>query len=82
MTVLDEIADERIRQINKGYDAAHDDQHTKREIIYERGWGVVSQLHYAIGLKGMDYRRKLIVVAALIVAEIDRLDRKALGRQP
>lgn len=96
-SVLNDISDERERQILKGFDAAHDD-----------GWGDGSLLHAALlavcnvaghRLDGCDppsidgpwpdqfvmhlaekykgnNRQKLIIAAALIVAEVERLDRE------
>lgn len=105
MTVIDEIAAERGRQIDtEGWDAAHDDQHYKGEIAraaavyawagsmqdwarhpkkdtFAEWWGLnhspLRQLwpwewHW---FKPKDRRRDLIRAGALIVAEIERLDR-------
>ncbi len=91
MTALDEIAAERQRQIDaEGWDHGHDDTHEYGELAmaaaayalqcgfgrfstdappnfwpWDRRWWKVK-----------DPRRNLIRAAALIVAEIERLDRK------
>jgi hypothetical protein len=104
MSVIDEIAAERVRQIGKeGWTAEHDDEH-------ETGEMAVAAALYAIGPVGQDAivvpiapnwraetllarlwpwsfdwwkpktrRRDLIRAAALIVAEIERLDRRRVG---
>lgn len=80
--MLDEIAAERRRQIAKGYDAAHDDAHKDGAILHA-DWGAQARLDDAIDATPDDdntgnpvlERRKLIEAAALIVAEIERLDR-------
>lgn len=72
--IMREIAQERDRQILKGYDAAHDDQHTHREIIAAPGWGVVDRLA-AMFVSDADYRERLVEAAAQIIAEIERVDR-------
>lgn len=84
-SVLDEIAAERAGQVAKGYDAAHDDEHTTFEI---------SAVAAAVALGGSEFvsfdvpewadtiiakhdtRQRMIIAAALLVAEIERLDRK------
>ena|ERR1700683_1434773 len=45
-SVLEEIATKRLRQIAKGYDAAHDDQHTKGEIALGAAAYCVSSVKY------------------------------------
>ena len=95
MTVLDELAAERARQINKGWTPDHDDTHVRGELVLaassfalraERncGW---------IGAGGLfwpwreefpyedDRRTRLMKAAALLIAEIERLDR-AVARTP
>jgi hypothetical protein len=86
--VIVEIARERERQISgEGYNYGHDDAHhtgdiarlacmyanPTRDLVYaamEKYWGDVSDW-----LKHKTRRRDLIRAAALIVAEIERLDR-------
>lgn len=76
LTVLHEIQAERDRQRAKGYNAQHDDEHYDGAIT--RGaWGAASRLKLADACK-LDtlYRRaRLIEAAALIVAEVERMDR-------
>jgi len=67
-TVLAEIAAERRWQINdKGWTPEHDDSHSNGELL-TAGWGALARIHAPT-------RRSLIEAAALIVAEIERLDR-------
>lgn len=82
MTVLDDINDERERQIVKGFDALHDAQHSNGEIL-RACTGVIGSVdggsqrdQWGIAAKWEgDDRRKLVIAAALIVAEIERRDR-------
>ena len=86
--IMTAIAVERERQ-RKRYDAAHDDEHTTGELLIRAAelaicntdtrlatdrepdaWGLVRK-------HGGDARHSLVVAAALIVAEIERLDREA-----
>jgi hypothetical protein len=71
-TVLAEIAAERERQIAKWYTAEHDDGHPHgtlpdAAIAYIKRWPAQG-----------DRRRDLIKAAALLVAEIQRIDRARL----
>ncbi len=111
MSVIDEIAAERLRQVEKGWTAEHDDEHDRGELaqaaasftlraiarygdfpIYAGiGLAPLRTSHNCgwIGLGGLiwpfreefpyddDKRRRLVKAAALIVAEIERLDRKS-----
>jgi len=98
MTVLDEIAGERRRQIEvEGWTPAHDDQQYRGELAmaaaayaYAAGVEDMKRAPYVGGRlaprgwpwafewwKPTDRRRDLIKAAALIVAEIERLDRAA-----
>jgi hypothetical protein len=68
MTVLDEIAAERRRQVeDTGWTREHDDDHAGGELL-TAGWGALSRIYSPT-------RRSLVEAAALIVAEIERLDR-------
>jgi hypothetical protein len=80
--VFREIADERNRQAAKGFDAVHDDAHQHRQIIYARHWGALDRLEEANGrcFGFPEYRGDLIKVLAMIVAEVERLDRAALAQ--
>lgn len=86
-----DVATERRKQIAKGYDSQHDDKHDAgelaaaayqllfldtqgegcRDLDEPDGW--IDEL--AASLRS-DRRRRLVVAAALIVAEIERLDRR------
>ena len=95
MTVIDEIAAERQRQITaEGYSPAHDDQHYQNEIAkaaaaYALGKDVVTNItgerHIRLWPWEQEFwkpktrREDLIRAGALIVAEIERLDRAALS---
>lgn len=86
MSVLDEIRTRREHQIQKGYDAAHDDEHRDGSI----GCAAASYLCRSLS-RSRDMicnvypwgemphegsgRDDLIDAAALIVAEIERMDR-------
>lgn len=110
MSVIDEIAAERERQVTKeGWDASHDDDHHRGEIalaaaayavvsvfdarerrahadaVYGamRGFkSIVAQLWpwEAQWFKPKDRRRDLVRAGALIVAEIERLDRQSSAK--
>ena len=106
MTVIEEIAAERRRQIEvEGFTAEHDDEHSLGEMAlaaalyalpYEAKLGgepLITQDDFigldtalSIGCKFdvkpiPNRRRRLVVATALIVAEIERIDR-ADGGQP
>lgn len=84
--VLQEILQERLRQIDgKGWTEAHDDGHVHGELAR-------AACYYAMPLDGCaawpfappaptiahkDPRRRAVIAAALLVAEIERLDRAA-----
>ena len=87
-TVLMDVMRERTRQINEeGWTPAHDDQHAKGELAtaaycYVR-WGgrLFAPAEWPWSnqwWKPTDRRRDLVKAAALIVAEIERLDRAEL----
>ena len=75
MTIYEEIARERNRQIHLGFNVEHDDQHSKRELIRESSWGVIERLTRGVSYSNDYYRSVLIVCATMIVAEIQRIDR-------
>ena len=99
MSVLDEIAAERQRQLTlEGWTAEHDDGHDKGELAKAAACFAVDEhlfraeerpsTSYAPSTayvplwpwddawwKPRDRRRNLVLAAALIVAEIERLDR-------
>lgn len=94
-SVLDEIEDERFRQITKeGWTVEHDDEHARGEMSaaascyaanaclnvsgepsYATGHPPTAWMWGAEWWKPQGARRDLIRAAALIVAEIERIDR-------
>lgn len=98
MSVIDEIAAERCRQIEaEGWVPKHDDAHRKGELAGAAACYAMHGLEHRIGdaflaqnvsnltralwpwapswWKPKDRRRDLVRAAALLVAEIERLDR-------
>jgi hypothetical protein len=79
--VLAEIAAERRRQVEKGWTPDHDDQHGQAEIIRAEEWGVESRVDDALDALAerdiLRYRHLLLTATALLVAEIERIDRQA-----
>lgn len=93
MSVIDEIAAERRRQVEQeGWSSDHDDQHSRGELALAASCYAASCADWQEGFepdvaapeawpwhrswwKPKDPRRDLIRAAALIVAEIERLDR-------
>ena len=87
MTVIEEVTAERERQKSvEGWSEAHDDEHRDSEIAdaaacYAHGSSMLFDRHgksvWPDGWKFKDKtdRRNLIRAAALLVAEIERLDR-------
>lgn len=79
-TAIIDVANERKRQIDAGYDDAHDDAHSQGQIIREP-WGALGRLNAASrAIVRADFpvetlRNLLVQSAAMIVAEIERLDR-------
>lgn len=82
MTVLDDIVAERWRQIGKGYDADHDDKHVNHELANAAAALAIEWLgNWPWSLHswpGDDRRSHLVKAAAMLIAEIERLDRSAL----
>lgn len=85
MTVIDEIAAERARQVAaEGWDDDHDDRHIKGELRQAAAYYATpdrfrdnSMWPWGDFRKPKDSRTDLIRAGALIVAEIERLDRAA-----
>jgi hypothetical protein len=87
---LGEIADERERQkAVEGWAEAHDDEHTDQSLaraaacyanprIAPDMWPASWHLAW---WKPKDHRRNLVRAGALIVAEIERLDRREIERE-
>ena len=82
--ILHEVRRERIRQVDEeGFDAAHDDKHTRRQIAQAAAayavWPVIAPWPWDDVWDRRDthpYRKRLVIAAALLVAEIERLDRR------
>lgn len=89
MSVIDEIAAERVRQVfSEGYDESHDDEHLGGDLLAAAEAYIVhvdgdEDLAEEIwpwepnSFKPKTTRENLIRAAALIVAEIERMDRVA-----
>ncbi|WP_454674873.1 hypothetical protein [Achromobacter pestifer] len=90
---LDVLA-ERHRQINaEGWTAEHDDAHTGEQMARAAACYALPQGDYeipeppefwpwdAFWWKPSDRRRELVKAAALLLAEIERLDRAAIAQQ-
>ncbi|UMO76007.1 hypothetical protein [Planktothrix phage Pra-JY27] len=73
--VLQEVQAERNRQREKGYTAAHDDSHMSGTLIHHPKWGAVFRLTRAKSVPRDEKRKLLIEAAAMIVAEIEKMDR-------
>lgn len=81
MTIYHEIAGERSRQCDKGYDAAHDDRyHSVKDFVAF----IKNYAGWALQMASMNSpdkaRRRLIQVAALAVAAVELIDRKQAKR--
>ena len=81
---LDDIHAERARQIAKGYDAAHDDQYSMYELSTVAAAVALGATDHISGdvpawaghiIEKWNTRQRLVIAAALLVAEIERLDR-------
>lgn len=89
MSAIEDIALERKRQVeSEGYDAAHDDAHTDGSLARAAAAYAMTAarpLAANIGIwpwaymywKPKDKRTNLVKSAALIIAEIERIDRAA-----
>jgi len=89
--ILVAISDERRRQVTaEGYDAAHDDRHTAGEIaLMAASYAALAGRHEIAAMHAWPWddplpqsltaapRRLLIIAGALILAEIERIDRAA-----
>lgn len=85
MSVLNEISIERQSQIEKGFTPKHDDQHISGELAESAAYLAVpgkfvasdTVLQCATHAMSKHCRRKcLIIAAAMLVAEIERMDRE------
>jgi hypothetical protein len=91
LSVIDEIVAERQRQVDvEGFDEENDDKYQVHELLRAAGCYILSPIGWLHSpppawLWPWDYkwwkpttpRRDLIKAAALIVAEIERIDRKS-----
>lgn len=91
-TTLAEIWNERCRQVcPEGYDAAHDDAHTRGEIaLMAASYAALAGRSSVAAIYAWPWdeampksltsepRRQLIIAGALILAEIERIDRAAI----
>jgi hypothetical protein len=95
VSALDDIAAERRRQIEEeGWDAAHDDEHVDNSLARAAacyamsGTRVLGTESALLNIwpwasnwwKPKDRRRDLVRAAALLVAEIERIDRAAAAK--
>lgn len=88
MSVLDEIAAERLRQAEKGFDAAHDDRHAEGEIAMAGAYYVLRWTPHGAPARlwpfreepsftDRNWRADMVKGVSMIVAEIERHDRAA-----
>lgn len=83
-----DVIDERVRQLeNEFWDYEHDDEHTNNELIHAAvcyakanisPYGAVQPMEWPWGADDWnpkDTRRNLVIAAALLIAEIERIDR-------
>lgn len=83
MTVLQEIEAERAKQLALGFTPAHDDTEHPDGMLARIAGAVVCHRDDAWGIMEKyrtDRRQQLIIAAALLVAEVERIDR-LLARQ-
>ena len=76
--IVERLLAERANQVARGYDAHHDDEHTKGEIVFDAKWGALSRLkHLDCNPNGAVevYKQHLLEAAAMIVSELERLER-------
>lgn len=79
--IMAAILNERQRQISKGYDAAHDDEHVCSELadaaahLARRGFGPPEWPFDSKPPEAQDRREQLVIAVALLLAEIERLER-------
>jgi hypothetical protein len=71
-SALEDVVDERMRQIDKGYDSLHDDTHD----LPEYSQMITDRLHHVTFLT-QEPRKNLVEIAALATAAIEKLDRAA-----
>jgi hypothetical protein len=87
MSALSDVANERYSQvIEKGYDSKHDDVYRDRELTFAAVGYIFNSLKLSDSVewwpwdlshwKPRDARDDLVRAAALLIAEIDRIDRE------
>jgi hypothetical protein len=78
MSVIDEVRREREDQVAKGFTAEHDDQHWDCKLVEVAVDVLMSRNdEWSIRRKHVgDRRQQLVIVSALLVAEIERMDRE------
>jgi len=98
MSIVEEILRERIRQVEKeGWSCEYDDTHDEGQLARAAAcYAVYPKLLYdqnrvevwpwdnfdQVWNKRSQYRRRLVIAAALLVAEIERLDRNPKDEPP
>jgi len=87
MSAISDISKERERQLSKGWDSNHDDHHNDGRLAGVAGLVAINKTPFQDELQSDlddwcivhkwkdDRRRQLVIAAALLVAEIERLDR-------
>lgn len=75
-TGLDEILDERNRQDAKWGGSAHDDEHSPWE-WYGILASEMNEVHQSLTIQGDNTREELVQVAAVALAWLQSMDRKA-----
>lgn len=86
MNVIQEIEAERRRQVDKGFTPEHDDTHTNHQLLRAASAFMCSDIQYwpsdwddsfdsTLATLGKNKRRDMIKGIALMVAEVERLDR-------
>lgn len=79
MSVLTEVLEERTRQRARGYDEAHDDRHTLRELC-EHATNRVADANNALRFSSSaapdQYEKRLIQAAAICVAAVESSRRR------
>lgn len=76
--IIRHICDQRLMHVAKGYDSRHDDEHTNGEIVFDHDWGALSYLNQRECRPHGDvvvYSELLLEAAALIIAELERIER-------
>lgn len=77
--VLREVGQERERQVAKGYTDQHDDAHGPAELVEYavHRLDLVGSVDRSVGLGYPPSRETLVEVAAMLVAAVESIDRRA-----